>query len=108
MRRWLMESSTKSSPTIGRKRSNPSPHGGEVRKSRVRPADHPYAIGPNRMCALSQRVPFVIESTGRGEREMDIFSRLLKDRIIFITGGIDDDVSNLVIAELLFLSNEDA
>jgi len=60
------------------------------------------------MCALSQRVPFVIESTGRGEREMDIFSRLLKDRIIFITGGIDDDVSNLVIAELLFLSNEDS
>lgn len=59
------------------------------------------------MGASYQRVPFVIESTGRGEREMDIFSRLLKDRIVFITGGIDDDVANLVVAQLLFLSNED-
>lgn len=59
------------------------------------------------MAAINQRVPFVIESTGRGEREMDIFSRLLKDRIVFLTGGIDDDVSNLIIAQLLFLSNED-
>jgi len=59
------------------------------------------------MGAISQRVPFVIESTGRGEREMDIFSRLLKDRIVFITGGIDDETANLVIAQLLFLSNED-
>ena len=39
---------------------------------------------------------------------MDIFSRLLKDRIVFLTGGIDDDVSNLIIAQLLFLSNEDS
>ena len=59
------------------------------------------------MGVLNQRVPFVIESTGRGEREMDIFSRLLKDRIVFLTGGIDDEIANLVIAELLFLSNED-
>lgn len=59
------------------------------------------------MPVVSQRVPFVVESTGRGEREMDIFSRLLKDRIVFITGGIDDEVANLVIAQLLFLSNED-
>lgn len=59
------------------------------------------------MNVINQRVPFVIESTGRGEREMDIFSRLLKDRILFITGSIDDDASNLVIAQLLFLSNED-
>jgi len=59
------------------------------------------------MSPLSQRVPFVIESTGRGEREMDIFSRLLKDRIVFITGGINDEVANLVVAQLLFLSNED-
>jgi ATP-dependent Clp protease protease subunit len=59
------------------------------------------------MRSISQRVPFVIESTGRGEREMDIFSRLLKDRIIFLTGGIDDEVANLIVAELLFLSNED-
>jgi len=59
------------------------------------------------MTAVSQRVPFVIESTGRGEREMDIFSRLLKDRIVFITGGINDEVANLIVAQLLFLSNED-
>jgi ATP-dependent Clp protease protease subunit len=60
------------------------------------------------MGSTFQRVPFVIEQTGRGEREMDIFSRLLKDRIVFITGGIDDEVANLVVAELLFLSNEDS
>ncbi len=59
------------------------------------------------MGTINQRVPFVIESTGRGDREMDIFSRLLKDRIIFITGGIGDELANLVVAQLLFLSNED-
>lgn len=59
------------------------------------------------MGAFNHRVPFVIESSGRGEREMDIFSRLLKDRIIFLTGGIDDDLANLIIAQMLFLSNED-
>ncbi len=59
------------------------------------------------MSTINQRVPFVIEQTGRGDREMDIFSRLLKDRVIFLTGGIDDEVANLVVAELLFLSNED-
>jgi len=59
------------------------------------------------MTTINQRVPFVIESTGRGEREMDIFSRLLKDRIIFLTGGIDDEIANLIIAQMLFLSNED-
>jgi ATP-dependent Clp protease protease subunit len=59
------------------------------------------------MGVINQRVPFVIEHTGRGDREMDIFSRLLKDRVVFLTGGIDDEVANLVVAELLFLSNED-
>ena len=59
------------------------------------------------MGMINQRVPFVIEQTGRGEREMDIFSRLLKDRIIFLTGGVDDEVANLIVAEMLFLSNED-
>jgi len=48
-------------------------------------------------------VPFVIEKTGRGERQYDIYSRLLEDRIIFIGTTIDDDVANAVIAELLFL-----
>jgi len=53
-------------------------------------------------------VPFVVEQTARGERAYDIFSRLLKDRIIFIGTGISDEVSNLIIAQLLFLQSEDA
>src|SRR5215212_2556430 len=48
-------------------------------------------------------VPMVVEQTNRGERAYDIFSRLLKERIVFITGGIDDGVSTLVVAQLLFL-----
>lgn len=52
-------------------------------------------------------VPIVVEQTGRGERSYDIYSRLLKDRIIFLGGAIDDTVSNLVIAQLLFLEAED-
>lgn len=52
-------------------------------------------------------VPMVIEQTNRGERAYDIYSRLLKDRIIFIGTPIDDDVANLVVAQLLFLAAED-
>jgi ATP-dependent Clp protease protease subunit len=52
-------------------------------------------------------VPMVVEQTGRGERAYDIYSRLLKDRIIFIDSEIDDITSNLVIAQLLFLEGED-
>jgi len=52
-------------------------------------------------------VPIVVEKTGRGERSYDIFSRLLRDRIVFVGGGIDDAMANLVVAQLLFLSNED-
>ncbi len=52
-------------------------------------------------------VPYVVEQTGRGERAYDIFSRLLKDRIIFVGTVIDDIVANLVIAQLLFLEAED-
>lgn len=55
---------------------------------------------------MSVLVPFVIEKTGRGERSYDIYSRLLKDRIIFIGSPIDDHVANLVIAQLLFLQME--
>lgn len=51
--------------------------------------------------------PYVIEDTGRGERSMDIFSRLLKDRIIFIGTEISDQVANVVVAQLLFLKMED-
>jgi len=52
-------------------------------------------------------IPMVVEQTGRGERAYDIYSRLLKDRIIFLGGPIDDMVANLVIAQLLFLESED-
>jgi ATP-dependent Clp protease, protease subunit len=53
-------------------------------------------------------IPMVIEQTGRGERAYDIYSRLLKERIIFLGTEINDDVSNLIIAQLLFLQSEDA
>ena len=52
-------------------------------------------------------VPMVVEQTNRGERSYDIYSRLLKDRIVFLGGEIDDNVANLVVAQLLFLEMED-
>ena len=52
-------------------------------------------------------VPTVIEKTGRGERVYDIYSRLLKDRIVFLGGAVTDESANLIVAQLLFLSNED-
>ena len=52
-------------------------------------------------------VPIVIEQTGRGERSYDIYSRLLRDRIIFLAGPITDNLANVVVAQLLFLSNDD-
>lgn len=52
-------------------------------------------------------IPYVIEQTGRGERSYDIYSRLLKDRIVFLGDAIDDTVANLVVAQLLFLESED-
>lgn len=56
----------------------------------------------------AQLVPMVVEKTQFGERAFDIFSRLLKERIIFLTGAIDDHAANLIIAQLLFLQSEDA
>jgi len=56
---------------------------------------------------MSYLVPIVIEQTGRGERSYDIYSRLLKDRIIFLGGPVNDDLANLIVAQLLFLANED-
>ncbi|MFO0893420.1 MAG: ATP-dependent Clp protease proteolytic subunit [Phycisphaerales bacterium] len=52
-------------------------------------------------------IPIVIEKTGRGERAYDIYSRLLNDRIIFVGGPVSDQMANLVVAQLLFLANED-
>ena len=51
-------------------------------------------------------VPMVVEQTARGERAYDIYSRLLKDRVVFIVGGIDDNIANVVVAQLLFLESE--
>lgn len=56
---------------------------------------------------MSYLIPMVVEQTGRGERSYDIYSRLLKDRIIFLGTAIDDSVANLVVAQLLFLESED-
>mgnify|MGYP000017637845 FL=1 len=56
---------------------------------------------------MSQLVPIVIEQSGRGERAYDIYSRLLKDRIIFLGGPVMDEIANLIVAQLLFLQNED-
>jgi len=52
-------------------------------------------------------IPMVVEQSGRGERAYDIYSRLLKERIVFLGGGVDDQVANLIIAQLLFLEAED-
>lgn len=52
-------------------------------------------------------VPMVVEQTGRGERAYDIYSRLLKDRIIFLGSGVDDNIANLIVAQMLFLESED-
>lgn len=60
------------------------------------------------MSAVNQLIPMVVEQTGRGERAYDIYSRLLKDRIIFIGSPIDDQVSNIIVAQLLFLQAEDS
>ena len=54
----------------------------------------------------SALIPMVIEQTPRGERSFDIYSRLLKERVIFLSGPIDDYISNLVVAQLLFLESE--
>ena len=55
---------------------------------------------------MNNLVPMVVEITNRGERAYDIYSRLLKERIIFLVGGIDDSVSSLICAQLLFLESE--
>lgn len=60
------------------------------------------------MADNSSLIPFVIEKTGRGERAYDIYSRLLKDRVVFLGGPIEDEAANVLIAQMLFLSNEDA
>lgn len=60
------------------------------------------------MTEKAQMIPMVVEQSTRGERAYDIYSRLLKDRIIFVGGPVDDDVANIIIAQLLFLQSEDS
>jgi ATP-dependent Clp protease, protease subunit len=57
---------------------------------------------------MSTLIPIVIEKTGRGERAYDIYSRLLNDRIVFVTGPVMDEMANTVVAQLLYLANDDA
>lgn len=64
------------------------------------------AANLNHSRVIAQLVPMVVEQTARGERAFDIYSRLLKDRLIFLGGPIDDNVANLVVAQLLFLESE--
>ncbi len=66
-----------------------------------------YGMTPEQMAQASNLVPMVVESTNRGERAFDIFSRLLKDRIIFLSTPIESQMSALVTAELIFLASED-
>ena len=66
-----------------------------------------HGFSPRNVAPTSALVPMVVEQTARGERAFDIYSRLLKERIIFIGTPIDDNVSSLIIAQLLFLESED-
>jgi len=59
------------------------------------------------MSVENTMVPMVVEQTGRGERAYDIFSRLLKERVIFLVGPVHDDMANLIVAQMLFLQSED-
>ena len=56
---------------------------------------------------MSNLIPYVVEQTSRGERSYDIYSRLLKDRIIFLDGEVNDTAASLIVAQLLFLESED-
>ena len=60
------------------------------------------------MAGSNTLIPFVIEKEGRHERSYDIYSRLLKDRIIFLGGPVNDDAANVIVAQMLFLANEDS
>src|SRR5262249_57842107 len=81
----------------------PSRESKRLPASRSFPSNMRYQVPDSRM----QLVPMVVEQTNRGERAYDIFSRLLKDSIIFIGTPIDDGVANLAIAQMLFLEAED-
>jgi len=84
---------------------NTAPHGmTSITPSPVNTAPQNHPSGSQ---TVSQLIPIVIEKSGSGERAYDIFSRLLKDRIVFVGGSVMDEMANLVVAQLLFLANED-
>merc|ERR1712079_341199 len=74
----------------------------------VKPTPSPLHVTSSRQVSGFISVPYVIEQTGRGERSYDIYSRLLKDRIICLMGPVNDYVSSIVVAQLLFLQSESA
>jgi ATP-dependent Clp protease protease subunit len=78
-----------------------------VKKKRKRKVKSKTKYGIRNMAVNQNLVPIVIEKSGRTERAYDIYSRLLKDRIVFLGGVLDDAAANLIIAQMLFLSNED-
>jgi ATP-dependent Clp protease protease subunit len=70
-------------------------------------ANHPLDFISKTVAPYDQLVPIVVEQTGRGERSWDIFSRLLRERIVFLGTPIDDTIASLIVAQLLFLESED-
>ena len=64
---------------------------------------HDKPLTPSRDIGL---IPMVVETTGRGERAFDIYSRMLKERVVFLVGAVDDHIANLIVAQLLFLESE--
>ncbi len=70
-------------------------------------AQHPLDFSSKSIPPYDQLVPVVVEQTGRGERSWDIYSRLLRERIVFLGTAIDDHISSLIVAQLLFLESED-
>src|SRR3972149_3094966 len=72
-----------------------------------RPETRPEAMSVLERTSANVIYPHVVETTHRGERTWDIFSRLLKDRIVFLGSAVDDDVANIIIAQFLFLESED-
>lgn len=64
---------------------------------------HDKPVQPTKNIGL---IPMVVESTGRGERAYDIYSRMLKERVVFLVGAVDDHIANLIVAQLLFLESE--
>ncbi len=71
------------------------------------PAGYPHAANSNSKSRPQAVIPYVIEQTGRGERQYDVYSRLLSERIIFLGATIDDQLANVIIAQLLFLDYQD-